>query len=234
MAEGEFSLFEWSAGIPLLDDLWLGMQARNIAMVDLAVLRHLERDALDAFMEQEKTPVDRLMPLQALSQMWVFSLYEFLRTWRQRAKELISLHQSIEGLSDKERTARIEEIAKQAAERGRLVRRGRNRFSEHAKQAEDATFIGQVEAHMKQTENLFREAEILRVTLAKHEVPRTRGLFAEAPGYARMSYGTGSIYWDVVLKDDSAMVIDRRPLGDEFLGFEDVAQGVVPDLDDLA
>jgi hypothetical protein len=27
-------------------------------------------------------------PLSALSQMWIFALYEFLRTWRQRAEQL--------------------------------------------------------------------------------------------------------------------------------------------------
>ncbi len=68
---------------------------------------------------------------------------------------------------------------------------------------------------------LFRDAEALRVTLAKHEVPKTKGLFAEAPGYGRMSYADGSMYWFVTLKDDSQIKVDRRELGNAFLGIDD-------------
>jgi hypothetical protein len=44
--EKDFNLFKWSDDIPLCDDVWLGMQARNIAIVDLEVVRIIEADML--------------------------------------------------------------------------------------------------------------------------------------------------------------------------------------------
>ena len=35
-------------------------------------------------------PVDVGMLVGAISQMWIYYLYEFMRTWRQRARELIT------------------------------------------------------------------------------------------------------------------------------------------------
>jgi hypothetical protein len=91
VSENDFNLFSWSDTIPLCDDLWLGMQARNIAIVDMTILRPMEGEALGEFMRTERTPTMILVSLSALSQMWGFSLYEFLRTWRQRARDLLAV-----------------------------------------------------------------------------------------------------------------------------------------------
>jgi hypothetical protein len=79
-----FNLFTWRASIPLCDDLWLGMQAQNIAIVD-SVIRHFEQQALQHYYANDRFSMEHLAPLSAMSQMWVFALYEFLRTWLQRA-----------------------------------------------------------------------------------------------------------------------------------------------------
>ena len=50
----DFELLAWSHTIPLCEDLWLGMQARNIAMVDQLIIRDLEAQALEQFLEKEK------------------------------------------------------------------------------------------------------------------------------------------------------------------------------------
>src|SRR3974377_1387387 len=74
-----FNMFTWSMAIPLVDDgLWLGMQARNLALVDLGWLRNVETSALREYLREEKAGPS-LMFLSAISQMWVFALYEFLR-----------------------------------------------------------------------------------------------------------------------------------------------------------
>ena len=82
----------------------------------------------------------------------------------------------------------------------------------------DAAFVASVQTYWDFSEPIFREAEALRVTLAKHEVPKTRGLVAEAPGYGRMNHFTGSMYWAVTLKDESQVQIDRRTLGNDLFG----------------
>jgi hypothetical protein len=69
VAPEEFSLMSWSMALPLGDDTWLGMQARNIAIVDQIYLRPLELQALQAWAQEERTPGQFLYPLNALSQM---------------------------------------------------------------------------------------------------------------------------------------------------------------------
>ena len=75
------NMFTWSTAIPLVDDdLWLGMQARNLAVVDMGLIRNVETSVLVSTSVKEKTGLS-LTFLSAISQMWVFALYEFLRTW---------------------------------------------------------------------------------------------------------------------------------------------------------
>ena len=42
----DFSVIAWASNIPLCDDLWFRMQARNIATVDIAIIRPMELEAL--------------------------------------------------------------------------------------------------------------------------------------------------------------------------------------------
>ena len=217
----QFNILSWSSEIPLCDDVWLGMQARNIAMVDLSIIRPMEADALAAYMKREKTPLEHLLPLSALSQMWSFSLYEFLRTWRQRAKELLELADAYNAAAPGEQKAHLDAAVEKAKERDRFASLVPSSFSEHVAQIADVSFMRSLRGYYEWTEPLFREAEVLRVTLAKHEVPKTKGMFAEAPGYGRMSYRDGSIYWFINLKDGSSIKVDRRELANTFLGIED-------------
>ncbi len=220
----EFNIFSWSRQIPFCDDIWLGMQARNIALVDMGILRPMEADALASYMERERTPVDILMPLSALSQMWVFSLYEFLRTWRQRADYLIKFSDGYNSVQDEEgRKKYLESAAVAFQNKRRLLRIGPAMYARHLEQFADKAFIEKVIEYKRNTDWLFRDAEALRVTIAKHEIPKTNGLLAEAPGYGRMSYQDGSIYWFILLKDGSQIKIDRRELGDAFLGIDSEA-----------
>ena len=214
----QFNLLSWSDGIPLCDDLWLGMQARNIAIVDFGIIRDMEDSALAAYMEHERTPTDILLPLSALSQMWIFSLYEFLRTWRQRADELIEIATNYATQAEADRAAFLKSAVKKAEEKEKFILIAPRFYSEHAKQISDPKFVESLKGYYAATEGLFRSVEALRVTLAKHEVPKTRGLIAEAPGYGRMSYADGSMYWFITLKDNSQIKVDRREVSDEFFG----------------
>jgi hypothetical protein len=76
--EKDFNLHFWFATIPMTDDVYLGLQAQNIARVEMAVLRKWESMALD---ELRADPGNYQGPkcreLMALSQMWVFAVYEF-------------------------------------------------------------------------------------------------------------------------------------------------------------
>lgn len=219
--DNQFNIFTWARSIPLCDDLWLGMQAQNIALVDLAIIRDIESSALEAYLERERTPTDILMPLSALSQMWVFSLYEFLRTWRQRAGALMKIADAHLVLADSDRPQFLLDELEKVKKKEKHIRNGISFHGRHVSKIADPAFVESVKKYQSASDGLFRLAEMLRVTLAKHEVPKTPGLLAEAPGYGRMSYRDGSMYWSVILKDDSQVIVNRRELSNTFLGIED-------------
>jgi hypothetical protein len=211
-----FNIFTWSLAIPLLDDdLWLGMQARNLALVDMGLVRKLETNALREYMREEKTGLS-LMFLSAISQMWVFALYEFLRTWRERAKHLLKLAEEHQQVQPRKRAKFLEKSVADAKGKEKHVRSAIVVRSEHVARIGDAPFMDGVRTYFDKTDGLFREIEALRVSLAKHEVPGSRGFAAEAPGYARMSIYSGSLYWHYVGKGGGLERSERRELADAF------------------
>jgi hypothetical protein len=206
------------------------MQARNIAIVDQAIIRDIESRALEGFLKDEKVPMDFFMPLAAISQMWVFALYEFLRTWRQRANEFIELGERYHALKETEQKAFLDRALADAERRESLIKIAPKFYAEQVGRITDPAFIAALKEYRAGTEDLFRQTETVRMPLAKHEVAKTRKkpLAAEAPGYTRMNYLTGAAHWDCVLTDGTVVNVDRRELADEFLGIEEDA----PDEDD--
>jgi len=53
----------------------------------------LEEQVLAKLFHEERTPMETMF-LSAQSQMWIFAAYEILRTWRQRAREVLKLDKS--------------------------------------------------------------------------------------------------------------------------------------------
>jgi hypothetical protein len=49
----QFSMYPWVASIPLCDDLFLSMQAQNIALVDLMVLRDMETQLIQEYWKND-------------------------------------------------------------------------------------------------------------------------------------------------------------------------------------
>lgn len=65
------------------DDVFLNMQGMNIGLADSVVTQY-EYQLLEEYFERKKTPIETVLTVGALSQMWVFALYELLRQWRDR------------------------------------------------------------------------------------------------------------------------------------------------------
>lgn len=82
--------------------------------------------------------------------------------------------------------------------------------------AEPVGECGPGERALEIIEPLFRRLEAVRMRLAKHEVPKTYGMSAIAPGYGRIDMSDGSIYWMIEYKDGTCDIISRRGLADEF------------------
>ena len=162
------------------------MQVQNISMVDV-YLEDLESDLLSEYLHKEKTPIPSTIFVSAISQMWIFSFYELLRTWRQQVREFAEYGEQLSKLEGDDRMKTIS---------GQLTK--------IEKASSKIPF-----------EPLFRKLERVRVTLAKHEIPKTRGFRAMAPGYGRIDNLTGSITWTIFRKDEYVEVISRRSIADD-------------------
>jgi hypothetical protein len=198
------------------------MQAQNVALVDLLVIRGMETELLQAYRENDdRLPIDVGMLVGAISQMWVYYLYEFMRTWRQRAQELIDASEEHERQETAEK--KTETRAKQRAaleKRRKHLRLTPNFHGDHLERIDDPEFIASIWAYRNRTELMFRRLEGVRITLAKHEIPKTgrHKMLAEHPGYTRFdTVFTGSAYWQFTLKDDTVDVVERRDIANEFL-----------------
>jgi hypothetical protein len=218
----KFSLYQWVSTIPLCDDLFLSMQAQNVALVDLMVIRGMEAQLLQAYYDNDdRMPIDVGMLVGATSQMWIYYLYEFMRTWRQRAQELITASEEHERQVTAEKKAETRAKQKAALEKRRKhIRLTPNFHGEHLKRIDDPEFIASIRAYRDKTEVMFRRLEGVRITIAKHEIPKTGKyqMIAEHPGYTRFdTVFTGSTYWQFTLKDDTIDVVHRRDIANEFL-----------------
>jgi hypothetical protein len=90
--------------LPLLDEVFLGMQAMNVDLVD-AYLESWEEQLLQEYMQRDRTPFESAVSVSAFSQMWVFAVYELLRTWRGRVREIVKWADRVRDLDGAEREA---------------------------------------------------------------------------------------------------------------------------------
>jgi CBS domain-containing protein len=208
----EVQLHEVLRGLPLLDEVFLGMQAMNVDVVD-AYLEELEAQLLQEYIERDRMPIQSALFLSALSQMWVFAVYELLRTWRQRIREVLRWAEELAALGDDEREVAV------AAKRGEIERRASEARDAEVgwrvfDRADDAQFVEELWSASNRAELAFHDVEAVRMTLAKHEVPRQGGVYAGAPGYGRIDMSNGSIYWQVELGRNEVTVLSRRGIAD--------------------
>ncbi len=201
--------------LPLLgDDMYLRMQAMNLGFVD-DFLADLESRLLAEYRALDKTPLDSAAFVSALSQLWIFGVYELLRTWRQRARDALSLAEVLNSADPNARAARMER------ERERI--RGTSPYPEAAgddrlrvleRISLDQSFIAAIRMAADKTESVFRRIEALRVHLAKHEVPKQKGTRAFAPGYGRINMENGSIYYQFMVRPPEVDVLSRRDVAE--------------------
>lgn len=192
-------------GLQLFDDPRLEMQAFNLAVVDKFITQ-LEYDVLRRLNEDERTPFPETVFLSAQSQMWIFAAYEILRTWRERAKDVVKWHEN-GGLKLK-----IEALKKDLGFRhgGREIR---------ARQLQniinDPSLVTKIRDDLRRTHILFARLEYNRVSLAKHEVGGNKKSTAYAPGYGRISDWCGSLEYEL---ENNGVILDkisRRDVADE-------------------
>lgn len=188
------------------DDPYLGMQATNVALVD-GFLMQMESDARAYRSADEGIDIGHAMLLNALSQQWLFAVYELLRTWRERANDVLKWKTN-GGLE-------LKAAALEAKGKPSDLNLGRDAFARMLRRIiADPTISKEIEDDLARTHVLFRQLEFLRVALAKHEVSGRPKMFARAPGYARIDMWTGSMSYE--LSNDFAIFgeVTRRSFAD--------------------
>lgn len=185
----------------LFDELYLHMQAMNVAIVDQHLLA-LESDLLREYIEIERTPTGSAIFVSALSQMWIFSTYELLRTWRQRVRELIQIADT------KKRPKKIT----QPHDELNLNKRMR----EHAIEKALSTpgYADTLRKHDEFMLPIFRLCEAIRIPLAKHETAKSKTVLPHSPGYARINMLCGAMDFEVIHSDHSFEFINRRDIAE--------------------
>jgi hypothetical protein len=222
LKQEERHILQALASLPLFDELYMRMQATNISLVD-ALIEPMEQDLLRELIEIERTPLPAAMMVSAVSQMWIFAVYELLRTWRQRARNLLQTAARMEKVNRANRPAELKKVMealKGAAEDANMAL---DMQRESVASLADPAFVAALRSAWDEIELVFKPIEVLRVTLAKHEVPGAKGVVAMAPGYGRIDYNSGSMYWFINLKDNTMTVVNRRDIANQLrmLGIRD-------------
>jgi hypothetical protein len=159
----EVQMFELVDGLSslhmLADDLFLSMQATNLALVHQFIMG-LEDEVRAKLFTEERTPPETFF-LSAQTQMWIFAAYELLRTWKERAAEVLKLALN-GGL----------ELEIKALERNRGYRHfGHEEYAAQLKAVlNDSTLLDKIREDQRLVYFLFSTLEHIRVALAKHQV----------------------------------------------------------------
>ena len=216
--------------LPVLDDEpYLRMQVTNIGVVD-NLLNDLEKNLLHRYFELDKTPLPEAILVSSLSQLWIFGVYELLRTWRQRSRQVLQFVDKLERLTESERKDYILS-KKEELQSGspylddKIIPLWRS----FERASSDGDFVITVRNAYDSSEVVFRQIEALRIHLAKHEIPKEKNSLSHAPGYGRIDTSNGSIYWQVLLRGGHVDVISRKGIADACRDLQkDKSQYILP------
>lgn len=193
----------------VLFDPYLGMQATNLGVVD-EFITSLEYTTLRE--DDENRDISALVFLNAQSQMWIFGVYELLRTWRSRVKDVLKWHEN-GGLPLKIKALR--------KEKG-FLHAGEQMLADQLESVQsDPAIIGRIREDLRMTHILFGQIEFLRVSLAKHEVSGKAKALAFAPGYGRINMWCGALDYEMSAGRVILGVINRRNIADGIRKFLD-------------
>lgn len=184
------------------DDLYLGMQAMNIGLVDPLITAY-EYDLLRELFEREKTPVPEALTVSALSQMWIYSLYEVLRMWRDRMYEFKKWFEN-GGIEPKLSSMDDEFINMTLDSRKKQLKRYKD----------DQKYRTEIDTAWEHIEPVFRLVELVRINLAKHCAPGKNNLIPRAPGYGRINSHCGALDFDILIQKGWYNAVNRRDIAD--------------------
>jgi len=187
----------------LKDDVYLGMQGINVGIAD-SVITHMECELRREWLEIERTPAETAMAVSALSQMWIFGLYEVLRLWRDRMFDFGKLYQN-GGIVFKVGAMPEDELSNHTIE---------IRKAQMLRYSKDASYRSEIKDCWEVLFPIYRMTELIRMNLAKHCAPGKDNMFPRAPGYGRINRWCGSLDFELIDKDGTYYILNRRNIAD--------------------
>jgi len=188
------------------DDPFLRSQMFSFGYVDQFITM-LEYDLLRKQFREERIPIDDSVLLSAQSQMWIYAIYEILRTWRQRVDSIKKLAKD----------NKLESALKKLEDPLEFSHHGRNiRALQYRAAVEDKNLIENIESDVRRISIPFLNLEFIRMSLAKHEVAKRKGSIAHAPGFGMRNKWCGSLDYDMETGRGSLGYISRRDIADMF------------------
>lgn len=185
------------------DDLFLGMQAMNVGLVDPVITKY-EYDLLREYIRIEGTPVEAALATSALSQMWVFAVYEVLRMWRSRHHEFDKLFKN-GGIDSRLAAMKNNEPLNLTVE---------VRMDQLKRYKEQADYRSAIDDAWIRIERVYRMVELFRINLAKHAAPGKDKVLPRAPGYGRINTWCGAMDYELIDKDGNYTFMNRRNIAD--------------------
>lgn len=199
------------------DDVALGMQAMNIGITD-SVITQYEYSMLDAFNKDEDTK-NLMLITSAFSQMWIYSLYEVLRLWKERCSDFKNLKE----LDDNPQSTTISK-----SQRDKLKNRYEKildddplniavitRKDQLKRYKNNADYRDLIDDTWGKLSGVFRDIELYRINLAKHEAPKKSNVIPRSPGIPRMNEWCGAIDHELIEHDGSYRKMNRRDIADK-------------------
>lgn len=203
------SLHEVLRSLPLVgDDHYIGMQATNLAAVD-SLIEPMEDDLAAEHSFTERLPFDKFLPVSALTQLWSFGVYEFLRTWRQRLGSVLRRSDALARLHPDERRLRLEGELAELRRPSPESPGGVPDWKGFERAAVDAEYRESLREALYRSDLPFRRIESVRLHLAKHEVPKADKQYGAGAGYGRIDIDR-SIQFHIPLGKNEVTMISRR------------------------
>jgi hypothetical protein len=200
------------------DNPFLRMQAQNIAIIDSFIM-DIEKNILNTLLEERRISPQAAF-LSAQTQMWIFAAYELMRTWRQRARELLTLAKK----------GKLQEKLNKTKYSGDFHHFSEGIYARQAKELLDKPEMANtLENDLRVNEIPFTYLEMVRMPLAKHEVCK-EGSPAYTPGYARICKITGSLEYEIGGGFVCLGSISRRTIADSIRG---MASAEPPTLEEI-
>lgn len=207
----------------LSENPFLAMQAQQLCMVD-NVLMNMEQTVLREMLDDGPPSGQRAL-LAALSPMWIYAAYELMRTWRQRAIEVVRLAEN----------GGIDMRASHLEKKRGYTHYDRELRAQQLRDAKDnPALVQRMRDDLARTEIGFTMLEFIRIALAKHEEAssnKKKKPIAFAPGLAMINRYCGSMEYEVSVGGAIIQYETRRGLAEMMRQFPSLP---VPTPEELA